>query len=654
MDMAGIRKKYNLKKSGMSEETGHRLRYAVPGRIAIPSTFAFFIVLLIIVTIVAYKNMWSIESAFRDSVEVHSKHLRLLDELLQVIQQRQLTVNDVILNSEVFEKSHDKSIIQFQKTYDQVTDITLSPRDRKQIYEIKRIFESSIIFQDQAIEYALSGTVEKAVMILNRGARPKVKQVYSRLLDLRNRQYLLSQNTYAKARDNMASDQQVMLYVSGAAITLGGLLAFNVLGRVRKAFNGYYHSQNKLYAELEDANYALRMENRERKRVEEQIRQHRDDLETRVHERTQELESEILIRTNAEQQLRISKERSENAGRDLQQKNAEIEVSMGKLKVSQQKVAEKSVAMHNTNLKVMKEINVRKLAEEKLKKTQKEMLEMAHRAGMSEIISGVLHNVGNILNTVKTSAEMIQQIVSKLKLSGLNKANEMLRDHWDHLGTFISEDPKGKRLPDYYLKLGGIYDEETERLQHHMSELKQYIMMMGDVISAQQNYAKSGIISEFVQLSLVLEETLQMQLSAISRHHIIITKRYQPVPEVYIQKVKLVEVLMNLIKNSKEAMLSLTIEKKLLLEIIQDGNFVLLRISDNGSGIEQSKINKIFSHGFTTKESGHGFGLHASANAMTEMGGRLIAKSEGTGKGATFIVVCPVAKPEDKHKEINT
>ena len=67
-----------------------------------------------------------------------------------------------------------------------------------------------------------------------------------------------------------------------------------------------------------------------------------------------------------------------------------------------------------------------------------------------------------------------------------------------------------------------------------------------------------------------------------------------------------------------------------------------IEVEDNGCGIRDEDLQRIFHHGFTTKKNGHGFGLHVSANAATEMGAKLHVHSDGPGRGASFFLDIPL------------
>lgn len=277
---------------------------------------------------------------------------------------------------------------------------------------------------------------------------------------------------------------------------------------------------------------------------------------------------------------------------------------------------------------------------EQLKAAQKELIKNAHQAGMADIATGTLHNVGNILNSVKTSAQVMSDLVSESQLDGFKKANIMLRENIDSIEEFIRVNPKGKKLMQYYLKLDEVFTLENNELHMHLRRLNDKVDAIVEVIAAQQTYAGTSSLTEEYALVDVIEDALTMQSGSIERYGITVEKNYNMTPHVPLQKVKLVHILINVINNAKEAMLNTSPEQRKLIFTIdkKDDTAVFLRIRDSGHGIAKGDLQKIFSHGFTTKANGHGFGLHSSANYMTEMNGEMWATSEGVGKGSTFIL----------------
>ena len=300
---------------------------------------------------------------------------------------------------------------------------------------------------------------------------------------------------------------------------------------------------------------------------------------------------------------------------------------------------------------VVRDITERKETEEKLKLAQERLVETAHSAGMAEIATGVLHNIGNILNSVNISTEEIAHTLKGSKLKGFLKVNGIIKKKMDHLGTYLSEDPKGKLIPGYYVSLGEAIEEEHCLMKEEIISLTEKVSIMRDVISTQQSYAKSSLYTEKVNITDIIEDALKLQIASLKKQGVKVTKNYVDLPAGNIPKVKLVHVLTNLIKNAKEAMATNEKDKKnqqltITLCMIHQG-IVQIKVQDNGCGITPEMQEKIFNHGFTTKPTGHGFGLHTCANFMTEMGGTLKVESDGTNCGSTFLVEFPrVCKPQ--------
>ncbi|NGP87955.1 ATP-binding protein [Fodinibius halophilus] len=277
---------------------------------------------------------------------------------------------------------------------------------------------------------------------------------------------------------------------------------------------------------------------------------------------------------------------------------------------------------------------------EELKSTRNELVEKAHKAGMADLATGVLHNIGNILNSVNISTSVINETLQKSKIPKLQQANELLDEHKDNLKEFIAEDSRGPKLLNYYLKLGQPLSQEHEKLQEHCNRLIDKVNLMLEVIDAQQDYAKVGRIVEEVQLEEIVEDTLKLQAGSIERHELHIQKDFEDTDTVEVQKSKLIHILVNLFKNAKEAMTNVNRDERVLtIGTSQDEDHIYLSISDNGDGISEANKKKIFNHGFTTKRSGHGYGLHTCANYMAEMDGKILVESEG--QGATFTLLFP-------------
>lgn len=288
---------------------------------------------------------------------------------------------------------------------------------------------------------------------------------------------------------------------------------------------------------------------------------------------------------------------------------------------------------------------------QQLEEARDELVQKAHKAGMAELATGVLHNVGNILTSVNTSASLIGDTIKQSRIKRLTEANTILREHIDRLEEFISDNPKAKKLMQYYLKLEEPLRKEQSKILQQSQRLIDKIGLINEVIAAQQSYASAGMHADRISLSDVIDNALALQSGSIEKHGLTVEKSIQDVDPVIVQRTKLIHVLVNIFKNAKESMAGNPAkEKKISIKVWQDDCYIYLSVTDNGSGISRKYLDRIFTHGFTTKKSGHGFGLHSSANYMTEMGGKIKASSKGKGEGATFTLFFPRKDTEQDKK----
>ncbi len=309
-----------------------------------------------------------------------------------------------------------------------------------------------------------------------------------------------------------------------------------------------------------------------------------------------------------------------------------------------------SVLIGNKHLRVciVRDITTRKETELNLANAQNQLVDAAHKSGMADMATGVLHNIGNILNSVNLAGEEIYRISSNSKIPGLLRASNMLKKNHDNISELIIQDTRSKKLPEYFITIGKVLNTEISNIQKESKELIAKTTMMKEVISTQQTYARSGFHNEQLNLPELIEDALKIQDASLKKWGIKLHTQFNNTPACIGQKSKLLQVITNLIKNAKEAMGDndqFNKPKEMLIETgIANDSAVYLKIKDNGCGINKEQLTKIFNHGFTTKKTGHGFGLHTCANAMTEMKGSLKVNSEGVQKGACFTVTLPTNK----------
>ncbi len=265
----------------------------------------------------------------------------------------------------------------------------------------------------------------------------------------------------------------------------------------------------------------------------------------------------------------------------------------------------------------------------------------AHRAGMAEIATAVLHNVGNILTSVITSGQTIEKTVQTSSLKSLRRANKLL-------DTLVDRDnQRAVQLAEFYHTLEDLLIKEHSEINENVDQVLKKIDLIRDVITAQQSFASTESQAEPLFLPDVVEEALNIQEHTLGRHDVTVRRNYLETPHIIAPKIKLIHILINLVKNAREALeANQSDDRVITLFVGQENGRAVIKVRDNGIGIAPEALDKVFSHGFSTKKDGHGFGLHSSLLAIEEMGGTIRVESEGLGHGATFVLSFPIPEQE--------
>ena len=302
-------------------------------------------------------------------------------------------------------------------------------------------------------------------------------------------------------------------------------------------------------------------------------------------------------------------------------------------------------------LAVVEDITERRLAEEELERVHKQLLVASRQAGMAEVATNVLHNVGNVLNSVNVSASMVSERIRRSKCEGVARVATLLNEHAGDLASFLGG-AQGRHLPVYLQELAAQLMAERDAAVTELSAVRSNIEHIKEIVAMQQGYAKRGGIIDTVDVRTLVEDSLRMNEGAFSRHGVTIVREFAEVPLMQVDKHKVLQILVNVIRNAKYACAEAAgSSKRVTVRVRAVNGSMLLSVSDTGVGIPKENLARIFNHGFTTRADGHGFGLHSSALAAKQLGGSLQAESAGPGQGATFTLTLPLASPEPTHAD---
>ena len=262
---------------------------------------------------------------------------------------------------------------------------------------------------------------------------------------------------------------------------------------------------------------------------------------------------------------------------------------------------------------------------------------------MADVATGVLHNVGNVLNSVNISTTVIRKQFANSALASLEKASGLLSQYESSLSDFIREDVRGKQLPTYIIAVSHALRTEQNSMDREFDDLAKNVEHIKEIIAVQQTMAKASGMQQELSAREIIDDVMTANKESLINHSVAVVEELEEPDSIFVSdKHRILQILINLVRNAKEACVeSKRRHSEIILRTWTDNDHVHFQIADNGVGISNDKIDKIFQHGFTTKKHGHGFGLHSSANAATELGGNLSVTSAGTDKGSRFLLRIP-------------
>lgn len=294
-----------------------------------------------------------------------------------------------------------------------------------------------------------------------------------------------------------------------------------------------------------------------------------------------------------------------------------------------------------------RDVTGQKQMQVEIEKTHRQLLLASRQAGMAEVATGVLHNVGNVLNSVNISASLLCEGLNKSRISSVAQLGKLLTENSGNLPAFFTTDERGRHLPGFVNRLAECLSEERGVLLKESDLIRANVDHIKDIVSMQQNYAKATGVVESIKVTDLIEDALRMNEGALVRHAVGVVRNYHaPDCEIAVERHKVLQILVNLIRNSKYACdESNRTDKQITLTSLLVADRVQIIVTDNGVGIPAGNLTLIFNHGFTTRKNGHGFGLHSAALAANEMGGMLSACSDGPQQGASFTLELPMTPP---------
>ncbi len=273
---------------------------------------------------------------------------------------------------------------------------------------------------------------------------------------------------------------------------------------------------------------------------------------------------------------------------------------------------------------------------------QMQLREVSRHAGMAEVATGVLHSVGNLLNSLGVSTTMVLSGLRDSRVGNVARVAKLLTENYSRLAAFLESDPRGREIPTYLAQLGEHLGAESRSLHTEMQTIAAHIEHIGKIVAAQQTYARRGGVTEEVDVTELVDHAIALNFTGT--FDVTVRRDYQIAPRLTLDRHKLIQILGNLLGNARHALRDLEKGQRVLTVRLRPvAKSLAIEVEDTGVGIAPDVLTRLFAFGFTTKKDGHGFGLHASANLAKELGGDISVHSDGLGQGARFTLCLPLA-----------
>ena len=280
----------------------------------------------------------------------------------------------------------------------------------------------------------------------------------------------------------------------------------------------------------------------------------------------------------------------------------------------------------------------------KIAEINQQLIDASHKSGMSQVTTGVLHNVGNVLNSVNVSTDVLLGQLSASRMPQLRKMAEIFAENSDNLADFLTHDPRGRSFTHYLAQATAKMSHDHEAMVNEVRLLHEHVQHVIEIIRVQQGQVCGQLLEREEKVNELMEDAMKINMGKNQQYEIEIVRDFDDCPYITSDRHKILQILVNLIKNAQEAVRKVDDRKRVIKLITRhrEGEDIQLIVEDNGIGISREALTKVLQFGYTTKEGGHGFGLHSCLIAAKQIGGQLRVESGGEGAGARFSLSLPI------------
>lgn len=285
---------------------------------------------------------------------------------------------------------------------------------------------------------------------------------------------------------------------------------------------------------------------------------------------------------------------------------------------------------------------------DQLSQARQELLDQSYKAGIAEMASGVLHNLRNQLSPLTMRTGRLRKLLGARTEGNVGRA-------LDELAADETLSERSAKLARYLKLSASRATRDGEEALEEMDAVVRQLARVEDVLGEQDRFSRAKRVNEPVRLSDIVARAISLMPEAEnSGIEVTVDPGVDPVMPFRADRFVLTQIVNNLLINSAEAIRvggadagRIDIAAS-VCRSADGGQEVTLEVRDNGIGIGEDIMDRIFERGFTTKGGGKGgFGLHWCANTIGTLNGRIYAESRGKGRGASMHVVVPLTAALD-------
>ncbi len=622
--------------------------------------------LITIMSMVSLRELDSLNEKVEQLVEASEVKTSLIYDMRIAARERNLRLMMTLLVEDEF--MIDEEWMQFREqgglflsAREQYKALDLSDEERLLLAEQRDISVQTVSLQYKLLEYAQNGDKKNALLTIREvlSFQNKVFEILDRMLDIQKSK---NSQIVESARKSQSAASNTVVVLGIAVIVLIIISTVYIIRRISQQTQLVLDEGLKFKALIEgsmdavlviensrvvDANRnALQMFSVENLRSLNEIGEHfllrfRMPVEEEAEGSIQEAVEHALVDVKRRYHWYFSDFDDQEIPVDVEITAIDLEgrhlVQMVIRDVAEREIFQSALKEINENLEV--KVNERT---EELNELNSKIAGIARSAGMAEVASGVLHNVGNVLNSINVSTSVLKEQIKNCKAKNIEKISELLAEHRDNICEFFENNEKGKFVIPYMEKLSVQLKDERDNQIKELECLSDNVEHIKTIISMQQAYAGGMGMIENIRASLLFEDAVKINIASINNNRINLEYAYEVDPEINIDKHKMVQVLVNFISNAKYAVMNNEIDNRhIKIGICESEGMLEFYVQDNGIGIEPEHIDRIFEFGFKKRVGGHGYGLHHSALMAKELNGKIAVKSDGKNQGAKFSLLVP-------------